>query len=115
MYSSLTQARTAQYILQLNADREPATLKPAESEEKVMAEMIRNIGSVLVIKMRVVNMVKRNNEYTFDNNIRTNPYYSEFAGMTQLLKAMDIEYEIDWNEDVTQMTAITIMGIRFEV
>ena len=77
--------------------------------------MIRNIGSVLVAKMRVVNMVKRNNEYIFDNNIRTNPFYSEFAGMTLALKAMGIDYEIDWNEDVTEMTAITIMGIKFEV
>lgn len=80
-----------------------------------MTEMIKKIGERLVIQMRVVNMVRRNNEYIFDNNIRTNPYHSEFAGMTQLLKAMDIEYEIDWNEDVTQMTAITIMGTRFEV
>ena len=80
-----------------------------------MKEMIKKIGESLVIKMRVVNMVRRNNEYIFDNNIRTNPFFSEFVGMTQMLKAMDIEYDIDYNEDVTQMTAITIMGTRFEV
>lgn len=80
-----------------------------------MAEMIQKLGETLVIKMRVVNMVKRNNEYIFDNNIRTNPFYSEFIGMTQMLKAMDIEYDIAWNEDVTEMIAITIMGTRFDV
>lgn len=80
-----------------------------------MTEMIKNLGEALVIKMRVVNMVKRNNEYIFDNNIRTNPFYSEFTGMLQALKAMNIECEVDYNKDVTEMTAITIMGIRFEV
>ncbi len=80
-----------------------------------MNKMINEIGNTLVIKMRVVNMVKRNKEYILDNNIRTNPFYSEFVGMTQMLKVMDIEYDIDYNEDVTQMTAITIMGKRFEV
>ena len=68
----------------------------------------------MVIKMRVVNMVKENNDY-FNSNIRTNPFYSEFVGMTQLLITMEIDFEIEWNEDVTQMTAITIMGTRFEV
>ena len=68
----------------------------------------------MVIKMRVVNMVKKNNDY-FNSNIRTNPFYSEFVGMTQLLITMEIDFEIEWNEDVTQMTAITIMGTRFEV
>lgn len=80
-----------------------------------MEEMIKNIGERLVIQMRLVNMVKRNKEYIFDNNIKTNPFFSEFTGMTLALKAMGIGYEIDWNEEVTEMTAITIMGIKFEV
>ena len=79
-----------------------------------MREMIKKIGESMVIKMRVVNMVKENNDY-FNSNIRTNPFYSEFVGMTQLLITMEIDFEIEWNEDVTQMTAITIMGTRFEV
>ena len=79
-----------------------------------MREMIKKIGESMVIKMRVVNMVKKNNDY-FNSNIRTNPFYSEFVGMTQLLITMEIDFEIEWNEDVTQMTAITIMGTRFEV
>lgn len=80
-----------------------------------MKEMIRKIGEYCVIKMRVVNMVLRNRDYIFDNNIRTNPFYSEFSGMLQMLKTMDFEFDVEWDEEVKQMTAITIMNQRFEV
>lgn len=80
-----------------------------------MKEMIRKIGETCVIKMRVVNMALRNRDYIFDNNIRTNPFYSEFSGMMQMLKTMDFEFDVEWDEEVKQMTAITIMNQRFEV
>lgn len=80
-----------------------------------MTEMINRIGERLVTKMTVVNLARENKEY-WDDNIRTNPHYSEFHGMLQLLKTMDFEFEIDWNpENIYEMTAITIMGKRFEV
>ena len=35
--------------------------------------------------------------------------------MLQALKHMGIEFEIDYNDRVTQYTGIEIMGIKFEV
>lgn len=78
-----------------------------------MNEMFSNIGERLVIKARVVNLAKRENEYS--KNFRECPVYSEFVGMIEMLKTMQIDYDIDWNYDVTQMTSITVMGKKFEV
>lgn len=78
-----------------------------------MKEMINNIGESMVTKMRIINSEKRDGRYA--NNFRKFPIYSEWVGMTQLLKAMEMDFEIDYDETVTYMTAITIMGIRFDV
>lgn len=76
-------------------------------------EMINNIGDRLVTKMRVVNLYKKNGEYA--DNFRKCPFYSEFVGMTQMLKTLGVDFEIDWDASVTQMIAVTVMGKRFEV
>lgn len=81
-----------------------------------MTEMINNIGERMTLKARIVNEFMENwlagNE---EGNLRRNPFYSEFQGMCQLLKAMGIEFDIGYDEKVTRMTAITIMGKTFEV
>lgn len=77
------------------------------------AEMITNIGDRLVTKMRVVNIYKAGGEYA--DNFRKCPFYSEFVGMTQMLKTLGIDFDIDWDASVTQMTAVTVMGKRFDV
>lgn len=78
-----------------------------------MKEMINNIGDRMVTKMRIINHERRDGGYS--DNFRKFPIYSEWVGMTQLLKAMEMDYYIDYDETVTYMTAITIMGTRFEV
>lgn len=78
-----------------------------------MTEIIKKLGECMVIKMRLINRAKRSGEYA--NNFRQFPIYSEWVGMTQTLKTMGFEFEIDYDETVTDMTAITIMGMRFEV
>ena len=79
-----------------------------------MNEMIKNIGDLAVTKMRIINRVRKDGEYA--DNIRKCPTYSEFYGMTLTLKHMDIDFEIEWNlNNLDEMTAITIMGKRFEV
>jgi hypothetical protein len=35
--------------------------------------------------------------------------------MRQMLTAMDIEYSVDYDDNIEQMTAITILGTRFEI
>ena len=81
-----------------------------------MTEMINNAGNRMVHKARLVNRVLKdwyNGE--LKDNLRSNPFYSEFQGMRQMLTAMNIEYSIDYDTNVEQMTAITILGTRFEI
>lgn len=81
-----------------------------------MSEMINNVGNRMVTKARLVNRVLKdwyNGE--MKSNLRSNPFYSEFQGMRQMLTAMDIEYSVDYDDNVEQMTAITILGTRFEI
>lgn len=78
-----------------------------------MNEMITKIAERMITKMRIINSEKKGGRYA--KNFRKFPIYSEFVGMTQLLKTMDIDFEIKYDESVTFMTAIVIMGKRFEV
>ena len=78
-----------------------------------MNEMITKIAESMTTKMRIINSEIKDGRYT--NNLRKFPIYSEFVGMTQLLKTMDIDFEIEYDETVTDMIAIVIMGKRFEV
>lgn len=78
-----------------------------------MNEMITKIAERMITKMRIINSEKKDGRYA--ENFRKFPIYSEFVGMTQLLKTMDIDFEIEYDESVTYMTAIVIMGKRFEV
>lgn len=48
-------------------------------------------------------------------NFRTFPIYSELKGMELTLKIMGIEWEYEFNEDVTRITAIKSGDIRIEV
>ena len=88
--------------------------KVKRKENEKMKTMIKNVGETAVIKMRIINRVKKDGEYT--DNLRKCPTYSEFYGMIQTLKCMDIDYDIEWNpKNLDEMTAIVIMGNRFEV
>lgn len=70
-----------------------------------MTKMIENLGNRMITLMRVVNI------YGLSNN----KLADELNGMTMALNAMEIEFEFDYNDDVTEYTAITIMGKRFEI
>lgn len=83
-----------------------------------MTEMINNIGNRMVTKARLVNRVLKDwYNGQLDSNLRSNAFYSEFQGMTQMLNAMHIEYSIEFaaNTNARKMVAITIMGMRFEI
>ena len=81
-----------------------------------MTHMIDNIGDRMTTKARLVNDFMKSwilgNE---EGNLRRNPFYSEFMGMCQLLKAMEIDFEFEYDMDVTTIQTIIIMGKRFEV
>lgn len=71
-----------------------------------MNTMIKNLGERMITLIRVVNLCGISNPNKLSN---------ELNGMCMALKAMDIEFEFEFNDEVTEYTAITIMGIRFEV
>lgn len=79
-----------------------------------MTEMINNIGNRMVTKARLVNKVLEDWENGECKNLRSNPFYSEFQGMCQLLKAMDMEYDIQYNDNL-RIAAIVITGKAFNV
>ena len=81
-----------------------------------MKEMVNNIGERMTTKARLVNDFMASwLEGKEEGNLRRNPFYSEFQGMCQLLKAMEMDFEIEYDDKITSMTAIVIMGNRFEV
>ena len=63
-------------------------------------------------KAALVNISKEDGEY---KNMRECPFYSELKGMELVLKMMGIEFDYEFNEDVTKMTAINSQGIRVEI
>ena len=74
---------------------------------------LREILKTMAIKASICNMVKRDGEYK--ENIRECPIWSELAGMEQTLRIMGIEFEYEFNADVTEMTAIKAQDIRVEI
>lgn len=83
-----------------------------------MKEMIKNIGNAIIVRMRVCNISMGEwyeDERRFTESRPLNKFDWELSGMLQALKHMGIEYEVNYNDDVTQYTGVTVMGIRFEV
>ena len=87
-----------------------------EKVNNLMDTMINNIGDQMIVTARCVNIFLESwYKGEESGNLRNNPHYSEFQGMCQLLKAMDVDYDIEYDREVVKMTAIVIMGKRFEV
>lgn len=76
-----------------------------KNEVIIMNKMINNLGNTMITQMRVVNL------YGLSGNKLSNELY----GMTQVIKAMGIELEFDFNNEVTEYTAVTLNGITFNV
>lgn len=74
-------------------------------------EMIQEIAERIVIKIRCEQL----HEEEFKNNKRQNPFHSERQGMVEMLKLMGLDFEYHYNDDVTEITGITIEGITVEV
>lgn len=83
-----------------------------------MDEMINNVASRMITKMRIINRYIEewaNDDKRFTESRQLNKFDHELRGMVQTLQAMGIDFEFHWDDDVTYWTAITIMGKRFEV
>lgn len=70
-----------------------------------MNTMINNLGERMIILMRVVNL----------EGLSGNKLAHELNGMVMALKAMEIDYDFEYNYEVTEYTALILNGKRFEV
>lgn len=66
-------------------------------------KQIRTIADAMMNKVHLVNMYKQQYE-----NIREFPIYSELKGMEMVLKMMEIKFEYGFNDEVTEITSLTI-------
>jgi len=77
------------------------------------AEQIRIIAEAMATKASIVNFTRDDEEWT--GNIRKHPIYSELKGMELTLKLLGIEFDYEFNSDVTKTTALIVNGERFEI
>lgn len=74
-----------------------------------MKENFQKMADRMANKIAVANIYVK----TYENK-RECPFYSEWKGMEQALKAMGIDFEYDFNDDI-EIVAVTVMGQRAEV
>lgn len=83
-----------------------------------MEKMINDLAERMLVKARVINMYARKwavDERRFTESREQNKFDHEFSGMIQAVKAMGIALDIEYDENVVEMTAIIIMGKKFLV
>lgn len=76
-------------------------------------ETLNEILTVMAIKARLANIYEEEGKYS--NNKRQCPFYSELVGMEEVLKIMGIEFEYEFNKEVTEITAIKAKGVYVAV
>lgn len=76
-------------------------------------QILEEILKSMAIKASLANIYKDEEEYK--NNMRKCPFYSELAGMEHTLKIMGIEFEYEYNKEVTKITAIKANDIYIPV
>lgn len=69
--------------------------------------MINNLADRMISLMRVINI----DGFHGDNR----KFRCELNGMIMACKAMDIEIDFEYNSEVTEYTAVILMGKRFEL
>ena len=74
-----------------------------------MTEMMKAMARRIATKIRVANIYVENY-----SNKRECPFYSEWKGMEQALKAMSIHYEYEYDKNY-QIVAVVVNGQRVEI
>ena len=83
-----------------------------------MDEMINNIAKRMITKIRVVNLYTKEwsqDDRRFTESRKKNKFDFELSGMFQTLEAAGISFDVEYNTDVSEITAIIIMGTRYSV
>ena len=74
-------------------------------------EIIVKIGEAIASKIRCDRISKNLVAYKDNGNF----YHFEKRGMEQILEIMGIDYEYEFDDDVTEIIAIKINGITIEI
>lgn len=83
-----------------------------------MEEMLNNLAECMAIKIRIINVYNKGwatDERRFTEHRPANKFDHELTGMTHALKAMGIPFEFEYDADVVEITAVIIMGIRYDI
>lgn len=85
--------------------------RPRKDNNMTTTINTKEVAKRLMIKTRLANMFADQ----YPNNCRENPFYSEREGIEEMLKMMGIDFEYEWDEEVLNITAVTVMGDRVEI
>ena len=83
-----------------------------------MTEMLNNLAERMITKIRIVNTHRRfwaKDKRRFTESRPFTKIDHELTGMEHALKAMGIPFEYDFDDEVVEITAVTIMGNRYEI
>lgn len=94
---------------ELNGQNEPGTEDKKKGDKK-MTESMKAMAQAMANKTKMVRIFADSYE-----NKRECPFYSELKGMELALKAMNIEYDFEYDEETYMITAVTVMGQRVAV
>lgn len=76
-------------------------------------ETLNEIIKTMAIKASLCNYEREAG--AFKDNFRTCPVYSELKGMELTLKLMGIDFDYEFSDDCSKITAIKAKGIRYDV
>lgn len=76
-------------------------------------QTLNEIINTMAITAAMCNLYKSEGRYK--ENFRECPFCSELNGMEMILKIMGVEFEYEFNDDCSKITAVKAQGIRVEV
>ena len=72
---------------------------------------IKELLNAMACKVRLLEIYKDQ----YKENVRECPFKSELVGMEETLKILGIEFEYEFNKEVTKITAIKAQGVTVEI
>lgn len=85
---------------------------------KIIEDMIDAVGELMVHKARIINLYLKDwaqDERRFSESRACNKFDFEFAGISQAVKAMGLNIDVLYSDDVTQISSIIIGATMFKV
>lgn len=83
-----------------------------------MNEMLNNLAKRMTTKIQIINRYNEDwatDERRFAESRPCNRFDHELRGMEHAMRAMDIPFEYDFDDEMVKITAVVIMGNRYEI